>query len=48
MQSEVGNAAVARMLAQPAATTRTLARLVDPTAIARRVHEAVDGIGTDE
>lgn len=45
MQGGVGNAAVARML-QPA--SNTLARLVDPAAIARRVHEAVAGLGTDE
>lgn len=45
MQGGVGNAAVARML-QPA--TNVLARLVDPAAIARRVHDAIDGLGTDE
>jgi hypothetical protein len=46
MQGGIGNAAVTRMLAQPA--TNTLARLVDPAAIARRVHDAIAGLGTDE
>ena len=45
LQSGAGNAAVARML-QPG--TATLSRLIDYDAVAARVHEAVDGLGTDE
>jgi hypothetical protein len=45
LQSGAGNAAVARML-QPSGAV--LARDVDLVSIAARVHEAVDGLGTDE
>jgi hypothetical protein len=45
LQSGAGNAAVARML-QPG--TATLSRDIDLVSIAARVHEAVDGLGTDE
>jgi|SRR5215211_7746618 len=45
LQTGAGNAAVARML-QPG--TATLARDIDLVSIAARVHEAVDGLGTDE
>jgi hypothetical protein len=45
LQGGAGNAAVARML-QPSGAV--LARDVDLVSIASRVHEAVDGLGTDE
>ena len=45
MQAGAGNAAVARML-RPAGAT--LSREIDFAALAGRVHEAVDGLGTDE
>jgi len=45
IRAGAGNAAVARML-QPA--TAMLSRELDLAAIAARVHEAVDGLGTDE
>lgn len=51
LQATVGNAAVARMLAQRAAQP-TLARLIagalDFRSLAQRIYSAIDGIGTDE
>jgi hypothetical protein len=49
MKEGAGNAAVARMLSGAGASGRpVLARELDFTLLARQIHTAVDGLGTDE